>query len=64
MNKVEVTGCKDCLCHNSCDKYGDTCNLYSQEYGMDIDWEFMKEDGKSPEWCPLKKEPLTLSIKQ
>lgn len=58
---IEVTGCRDCPFKELDSNLYYSCNFPNEET-------YLKEDAKgfpiTPDTCPLKKEPLTLSIKQ
>ena len=65
MNK-EVTGCLDCPLSNMPDMHpGYRCVLKLKN--KNGKWLYIEEaeDGMpiTPNWCPLKKEPITISIK-
>ena len=66
-----VTGCSDCpFEYNRLDGFSDSeCRhpkIHSKELTELIDGvtHTFEEDGESPDWCPIKKEPITISIKQ
>jgi hypothetical protein len=73
-----ITGCTDCPLLEVDNEYGDhNCNHplvpteIRQEYGRDVVRrieieleEFCCGDPITPNWCPLKKESLTLKFEQ
>jgi len=60
MNQ-EVTGCGNCPL---ADTEHNTCHHPAFEVGEEFDWDFYGNYEESPHWCPLKKEDLTISVKQ
>lgn len=54
-----VTGCGNCPFQHT---EGDWCRYPNVDL-PEIGWEFWGNEENTPYWCPLKKEPLTISIK-
>lgn len=68
MNTI-VTGCKDCPLNSKDAEYGDFCRHPSvrDEEGYDrvIPTDpYNKYEIIEPEWCPLKKESITIELSQ
>ena len=56
---VKVTGCKDCLMWDNDYEYGDICSHPKSPIDNELAYEWIN-DNKSPDWCPLNKEPITI----
>ncbi len=60
----DVTGCKNCpMMASHFDGWGGAHCNHPETEGDDLDEVTMKEN-ETPDWCPLKKEPITIEFKK
>lgn len=66
----KVTGCNDC-CFEYADDLGEVFCKHPETLKLNVIGKLLytlfndkDEDGVNPDWCPLKKEPITISIEQ
>ena len=59
----KVSGCADCpMCNTESDGW-DTTYICNYKLSLDGDNDFEIPDKETtPDWCPLKKEPITIII--
>jgi len=65
--ELKITGCNDCpFNYNPMD--GWTTDVCQHPIIVERELSYLKggvtykyEEGESPEWCPLKKEPITIT---
>lgn len=65
MKKIIIKGCEDCPAVDRSGWGGHTCNL--EEKDNLVPGTIIPEDKRyipiTPDWCPLKKQPILLKFK-
>jgi len=57
MDKIVVTGCGNCPFQS---KEFNFCEHPLFLGGLTIDWDYWNDIHQAPDWCPLKKERITI----
>ncbi len=61
---TEVTGCADCPLREVYDGYGPQCHVAPRDADGELPEGPGGEVGEgSPDWCPLRKGPITIRLK-
>lgn len=71
MTRVSVTGCDGCPFRENYDGMGQYCHIRmgevlqlpdAEQDDHEVDTDDV-EDGKTPGWCPLRRGPFTIRLK-